>query len=134
MQRVAHFLRNNMTRDKLYTTNSLKFKKTQQAILTLICNQAMTKHELAQELDLNLSTINNYIYFMKQKGLVYIASWQENQFGKATARYQFGTNEDEPFVGRRKYKSPTRSNQRPVNLKMPRCDIAASWLNNPIGN
>lgn len=120
-----------MYRDKIYKSNSEKFKITSEKMLILLTQKSMTKHELAEEMELNHSTISNYIFFLKRKGMIYISEWKENPLGKATAKYKFGSNDDAEFVARRKYKSNYRSKSDYVNLKMPRCDIAASWMNNP---
>lgn len=120
-----------MYRDKLYKLNSAKYKSTSQKMLIILAKKAYSKHQLAIEMELNLSTISNYVYFLKQQGMIYIAEWQENPLGKPTAKYRFGTNSDVEYVCRKKYKSPTRSKEKPIVSKMPRCDVAAQWMLNP---
>ena len=120
-----------MYRDKLYKFNSPRYKATSQKMLVILAKKAFTKHELAIEMELNLSTISNYIYFLKRNGMVYIAEWQENPLGKPTAKYKFGTNPDVEYICRKKYKSPTRRKEKTIVSKMPRCDVAAQWMLNP---
>lgn len=120
-----------MYRDKLYKLNSAKYKATSQKMLVVLARKPYSKHELVTEMGLNLSTVSNYIYFLKQAGMIYIAEWQENPLGKPTAKYKFGTNSDAEYVCRKKYKSPVRRKEKPVDLKMPRCDVAAQWMLNP---
>lgn len=118
-------------REKLYKLNSPRYKATSQKILVLLAKQAMTKHEIAEEMALNHSTISNYLYFLKKQGMIYISAWDFNSTGKPTARFRFGTNEDVEYLLTNKNKYRNRYRQKAVTLKMPRCDIAASWMFNP---
>ena len=121
-----------MYRDKLYAKNSPRFKQTSKLILDLLDKEPMSKHELAKQSGLNHSTICNYIYFLKEEKLIHISGWHQNPLGKATAIYKFGDDEDAEFIARKKYKSPYKPKGEVYNFKMPRCDVAASWMRNPI--
>lgn len=115
-----------MYRDKIYKCNSDKFRRTSHEILTFLSGKAMSKHELAIVMDLSLSSISNYMHFLKKQGLVYIAEWISNDKSKPTAKYRFGTNQDVEYVFRKKYRYKHKN--KPIPNATNRCDIAASWI------
>jgi hypothetical protein len=121
-----------MFREKLYSCNSPRYKKTNQMILNLLARKSMSKHELCVETGLNNSTIANYLYFMREKNLIYICAYEDNPVGKPTPRFRFGVGEDVTYIAKPRTKAKKGKSENYSKLKMPRCDVAAEWMKNPI--
>lgn len=120
-----------MYREKIYNRKNDKFKRKSNEVLSILSTKAMSKHELAIVMGLSLSTVSNYVFFLKRDGLVYIADWISNPFTKPTAKYKFGTKPDAEYIHRKKHRDKPRLKKELPN-KTNVCDIAASWMRNPI--
>lgn len=119
-----------MYREKIYNRDNEKFKNKCNQVLAILSIKAMSKHELAIALEMSLSTVSNYVFFLKRDGLLYVESWISNPYTKPTPRYKFGTNPDVEYIHRKKCRDKPRP-KKPAVTKTT-CDIAASWMRNPI--
>ena len=104
-----------------------------------LSKRAMKTKEIAEFLDIHDGTAWEYVSEMRYKGLLYIAFYERTQ-GGPVAKYMAGDLEDAPtpefidttLLRNRKYKARKRAEKLLSVKQVPRCDIAAAWMRNPI--
>ena len=104
-----------------------------------LSKRAMKTKEIAQFLNITDGTAWEYVSEMRYKGLLYVASYERTQ-GGPVAKYMSGDLEDAPYpeiidttvLRTRKYRAKKRDQKLLSVKQLPRCDVAAAWMRNPI--
>jgi hypothetical protein len=111
----------------------IKFRMLCQDILATIVHEGKTGAQICIECDIAMSTFKNYLAYMREKRLVHICGWRRTSCNKPIALYKFGFAEDVELVRKSGYvPKAQRGGYETVTPKIPRCDIAAAWMLNPI--
>lgn len=108
------------------------FRDNLQDVLASIINQGRTTDEIAKECGMSRTTLRNYLQYLRKNRQIYICGYKRSKSGnRPIAVYKFGCLEDVPLDRRTEYK-PKKREISTVVPKIPRCDIAAAWMLNPI--
>lgn len=88
-----------------------------------------TTTQLAEQVDLPVSTVGAVLAELHRRRLVHISGWIRNKQGIPIKAYSWGDGVDA--------KQPLKTSKpKPVveelKLPFPRCDVAAAWLLNPV--
>lgn len=85
-----------------------------------------TTTQLAEHIDLPVSTVGAVIAELYRRHMVHIAGWSRNKQGTPIKIYAWGEGDDvkQPL----KTSKPKKETEVEVQLPFPRCDIAASWI------
>lgn len=111
------------------------FKNRIQEVLSAIVNEGKTSAQICIECDLSMSTFRNYLKYLREKQLVYICGYRTVKgINKPMALYKFGCQEDYRTEGQKNYRSRKKVPPTTVVPLIPRCDIAAQWMLNPISH
>lgn len=111
------------------------FKNKIQEVLSVIVNEGKTSAQICIECDMKMSSLRNYLKYLKEKRLIYICGYHKyKHINKPMALYKFGCQEDFEPYSERPYKSRKKSEPMTVVPLIPRCDIAAQWMLNPINH
>jgi hypothetical protein len=112
----------------------IKFRALCQDILATIVHEGKSGAQICIECDIAMSTFKNYLAYMRDKKLVHICGWRRTPgSNRPIALYKFGFAEDVELERKSGYvPKAQRSGYETVTPKIPRCDIAAAWMLNPI--
>ena len=85
-----------------------------------------TTTQLAEHIDLPVSTVGAVIAELYRRHMVHISGWSRNKQGTPLKVYTWGEGNDmkQPL----KTSKPKKEVVEEVKLPFPRCDTAASWL------
>ncbi len=86
--------------------------------------------DLADHVNLPHATVSAVVAELYRRRMVYISGWARNKQGTPIKIYGWGEGDDakQPL----KTSKPKKVIVDEVQLPFPRCDVAASWLNNPL--
>jgi predicted transcriptional regulator len=116
-----------------FMEKGIKFRMLCQDILSTIVHEGKTGAQICIECDIAMSTFKNYLAYMREKRLVHICGWRRTSGNRPIAMYKFGFAEDVELIRKSGYvPKASRSGYETVTPKIPRCDIAAAWMLNPI--
>jgi hypothetical protein len=136
--RIGFVLQSDVASSQLLITRGcmekgIKFRALCQEILSTIVHEGKTGAQICIECDIAMSTFKNYLAYMREKRLVHICGWRRTSCNKPIALYKFGFAEDVELIRKSGYvPKAQRSGYETVTPKIPRCDIAAAWMLNPI--
>lgn len=119
----------------------MQSKETRQnrldGVLEAIRYEPMNRRQLATHTGYNIGTIDDYIAELKRKKLIYVACWVRTT-GQQSPYWQTGNKPNAPkppcipqyekqkkCMAKKKLATPK---PKPVSIKTPRRDIAASWF------
>ena len=124
----------NLTKIRGFMEKGIKFRALCQDILATIVHEGKTGAQICIECDIAMSTFKNYLAYMRDKKLVHICGWRRSEgCNRPIALYKFGFAEDVELIRKSGYvPKAQRGGYETVTPKIPRCDIAAAWMLNPI--
>ena len=118
--------------------DSRKLKKLRvEHLLKVMAHTPMTVRQMAEEINASVRMASEYLTEFKYKKLVFVAKYERTS-GTPAIFYQAGNQPDAPKLERitsaeynRRYREKTAIDRRKRPF-VPRMDIAAAWMSNPI--
>lgn len=109
--------------------NTKLFQTRISGVLKVLQCESMNAYEMGTKFGISHSTVLNYINYLTKNKLIYIEKYQAAESNRMVAYYKAG---NKPSAKKIKFGELPKKKQPRIMLKMPRCDIAAAWMGNPI--